>query len=91
MSTTIRVPDRTRDRLAALANATGRTMTAVVDDALDALERRVFFEALNTRYGELREDDVEWEAVEAERAVEAGAARDRSKPRNRSTSRARSK
>jgi len=78
MSTTIRVPNRTRDRLAALAAATGRPMTAVVDDALDALERRVFFDSLNARYGELRSDDEEWAAVERERAVEEGAVEDRS-------------
>lgn len=79
MSTTIRVPNQTRDRLAALAAATGRPMTAVVDDALDALERRVFFEAFNSRFGELREDEDAWAEVEAERAAEEGALRDKSR------------
>jgi predicted transcriptional regulator len=79
MSTTIRVPNRTRDRLAALAAATGRPMTVVVDDALDALERRVFFEALNNRYGELREDEDAWAEIEAERAADEGALRDTSR------------
>jgi predicted transcriptional regulator len=79
MSTTIRVPDRTRDRLAALAAATGRPMTAVVEDALDALERRVFFDSLNARYEELRADEDQWAQIEAERGVEGRAARDRSK------------
>lgn len=78
MSTTIRVPNRTRDRLAALAAATGRPMTAVVDDALDALERRVFFEALNSRYGELRDDADAWSEIENERRTEEGAVRDQS-------------
>ena len=78
MSTTIRVPNRTRDRLAALATATGRPMTAVVDDALDALERRVFFEGLNARYAELRGDEAAWPEIEAERAIEEGALRDTS-------------
>lgn len=78
MSTTIRVPNRTRDRLAALAVATGRPMTAVVDDALDALERRVFFEGLNARYAELRADEASWTEIEAERAIEEGALRDKS-------------
>lgn len=79
MSTTIRVPNRTRDRLAALAAATGRPMTAVVDDALDALERRVFFEALNAGYGELREDEDAWAEIEAERAAEEAALPDKSR------------
>lgn len=78
MSTTIRVPNRTRDRLAALAAATGRPMTAVVDDALDALERRVFFDALNNRYGELREDDNAWAEIEVERRAEEGSVGDQS-------------
>lgn len=78
MSTTIRVTTRTCDRLAALAAATGRPMTAVVDDALDALERRVFFEALNKRYADLRDDQEAWTEVEAERAADEGAIRDQS-------------
>ena len=53
-------------------------MTAVVDDALDALERRVFFESLNNRYTELREDDAVWREIEAERAVEEGTLPDSS-------------
>jgi hypothetical protein len=53
-------------------------MTAVVDDALDALERRVFFEALNARYAELRADEAAWTEIEAERAIEEGALRDKS-------------
>jgi len=78
MSTTIRVPHQTRDRLAALAAATGRPMTAVVEDALEALERRLFFESLNDRYRELREDDDAWADLEAERDGEEGTLRDRS-------------
>jgi hypothetical protein len=78
VSTTIRVTEHTRDRLAALARSTGRPMTDVVDDAVDALERRVFFDRLSTRFSELRADSSAWAEVEAERAIEAGAAGDRS-------------
>jgi len=46
-------------------------MNAVVEDALDALERRRFFAAFNSRYRELREDEKEWNDVQAERATEA--------------------
>ena len=70
MSTTIRVSDRTRARLAALAKALGRPMTEVVDDAVGALERRVFFDRLNARFRELRADVDAWAEVEAERSVE---------------------
>jgi predicted transcriptional regulator len=79
MSTTIRVSEETRDRLAALAQATGRPMTQVVDEALDALERRAFFETLNARYRELRSDPARWDAVAGERAAEEGAIADTSR------------
>lgn len=79
MGTTIRVSTRTRDRLAALAAATGRPMTEVVEEALDAFERRVFFESLNERFEELRADKVAWGSVEAERSREEGAIKDQSK------------
>ena len=78
MSTTIRVSERTHDRFAGLAKATGRPMTELVDEALDALERRVFFTQLAARYEALRQDPAAWTEIEAERSVEAGALRDRS-------------
>jgi hypothetical protein len=45
-------------------------MTEVVDDAVGALERRVFFDRLNDRFRELRADPEVWREVEAERAIE---------------------
>lgn len=78
MSTTIRVSDETRDRLAALAKAAGRPMSEVVAEALDALERRAFFDALNARYRELRADASTWADVQAERAAEEATVRDAS-------------
>lgn len=78
MSTTIRVSEQTRDRLARLADATGRPMTQLLDDAADALERRVFFDQLSARYAALRSDPQAWSQVEHERATEAGALDDRS-------------
>ncbi len=76
MSTTIRVSIRTRDRIAILAGTSGQPMNAVVDEALDALERRRFFDELNTRYGELRQDERAWSDIERERAVEAASLHD---------------
>ncbi len=78
MSTTIRVNERTRDRLAALAKSEGKPMIAVVDEALDALERRVFFNAFDTRYGVLRDDASAWAEIESERATEEKAIQDAS-------------
>ncbi len=78
MSTTIRVSEPTRDRFAKLAQATGRPMSQLVDEAAEALERRLFFDQLSARYEALRADDDAWKEIEAERTVESGALRDRS-------------
>jgi predicted transcriptional regulator len=78
VSTTIRVSERTRDRFARLAETTGRSMTQLVDEAADALERRVFFDQLSARYEALRGDGSAWSEIEAERSAESGALPDRS-------------
>jgi len=78
MSTTIRVSAPTRDRFAKLARATGCPMSQLVDEAADALERRVFFDRLSARYAQLRADGAAWREVEAERAAESGALSDSS-------------
>lgn len=78
MSTTIRVSEPTRDRFARLAQATGRPMSQLLDEAADALERRVFFDRLSARYEALRADPDAWSEIEAERDAESGALRDRS-------------
>jgi predicted transcriptional regulator len=67
MSTTIRVSEETRDRFARLADATGRPMTQLLDEAADALERRVFFDHLRARFGELRADGQAWDEIRSER------------------------
>jgi hypothetical protein len=54
-------------------------MTAVVDDAVDALERRLFFERYTRRYAELREDERAWREIQDERAAESGAIADESR------------
>jgi hypothetical protein len=61
-----------------MAEATGRPMTQLVDDAADALERQVFFNQLSARYEELQADAVAWSEIETERTAESGALRDRS-------------
>ena len=68
MSTTVRVSEATRDRFAKLAIDTGRPMTQLVEEAADALERRLFFARLTERFDGLRGDAEAWAEVEAERA-----------------------
>jgi hypothetical protein len=53
-------------------------MTRVLDEAVDALERKMFFDAFNRRYQELRDDPVAWSEIEQERRVEEGVLGDRS-------------
>jgi hypothetical protein len=79
MSTTIRVSETTRDRFSRLADATGRPMTQLLDEAADALERRLFFDRFATGYNQLRADPVSWAEVEGERRIESGATADRSR------------
>lgn len=78
MSTTIRVSEHTRDRFARLADATGRPMTQLLDEAVDALERRVFFDSFSAGYEALRSDPAAWAEIEAERTTESSAVADRS-------------
>lgn len=51
-------------------------MTQLLDETVDALERRVFFDELSARYDELRADPDAWANIEAERALESHALRD---------------
>lgn len=53
-------------------------MSQLVDEAADALERRVFFDQLSARYEDLRADPAAWREVEAERIAESGALSDSS-------------
>ena len=78
VSTTIRVSEETRGRFARMADETGRPMTHLVEEAADALERRLFFDQIAGRYAELRADPKSWNEVEAERAIEDGPLSDRS-------------
>jgi predicted DNA-binding protein len=79
MSTTLRVSAATRDRFARLADSTGRPMTQLLDEAVEALERRLYFEQFTVRYDELRDDKSAWDEIAAERAGESGAVADGSR------------
>ncbi|HEX9506144.1 MAG TPA: hypothetical protein VGA62_09085 [Acidimicrobiia bacterium] len=54
-------------------------MTELLDEAADALERRLFFDQLSTRYAELRGDRNAWAEIEAERVGESPSLGDRSR------------
>lgn len=76
MSTTLRVSDETRQRVAQLAAASGRKMQTIVDEAVLAYERAVFWDAFDEGYQRLADDPEAWADIQAERAAEAPAIRD---------------
>jgi len=51
-----------------MAQKSGQPMTDVLDEAVKQLERKRFFDEMNRRYAELREDPEAWAEIEAERA-----------------------
>jgi hypothetical protein len=53
-------------------------MTRVLDEAVDALERKMFFETFNRRYEELRSDSEASAEIEQERRAEERAVGDTS-------------
>jgi hypothetical protein len=70
MSTpTVRISAASHRLLKELAEQTGETMTDVLDKALDAYRRKVFFEQLNAGYAELRADPQAWTEHLSERAL----------------------
>lgn len=76
MSTTVRVSEETRDRVVALAKATGRQVEQVVDDAVVGYERELFFTQLADGYATLAGDTQSWAQVQADRVGEASALAD---------------
>jgi hypothetical protein len=53
-------------------------MSQLVDEAAEALERRVFFDQLSSGYQALRANPGAWSETESERHVESGALHDHS-------------
>jgi predicted transcriptional regulator len=76
MSTTLRVSEETRRRVADIAAATGRQMQAVVDDAVLAYERSLFWDSFEEGYRRLAADAEQWAEVQRERQAEAPTLRD---------------
>ncbi len=66
---TVRISEALRQVLKELAEQTGQTMMEVLDKALDAYRRKVFFEQLNAGYAELRADPDAWAEHLAERKL----------------------
>jgi hypothetical protein len=70
MSTgTVRITAASRRLLKELAEQTRLRMTEIIERALHAYERKLFFERLNQGYAELRGDGKAWSEHLAERKV----------------------
>jgi hypothetical protein len=65
-SSTVDISDTSRELLRELADKTGQTTSQVIDKALAANRRQVFFEKMNVGYAELRGDPQAWAEFEAE-------------------------
>ena len=63
-------------RAADLAASTGRQMQVIVEEALVAYERALFWKSFENRYRRLAEDTDAWDAVQEERRGEESALRD---------------
>ncbi len=64
---TIRISDTARVTLRELARTEGKSMLAVIDEAVEALRRQRFLEQVNAAYAGLRDDPRAWEEIEGER------------------------
>jgi hypothetical protein len=69
MSTTIRISEKTRDILHALARDAGLPMAEVVEKAVEQYRRRQILDAANADYAALRADPAAWAEIQTERAV----------------------
>ncbi len=66
-ASTVRISEASHQMLKELAEQTGQTMMDVLSKALDAYQRKLFFEQMNAGYAELRADPKAWAEHLAER------------------------
>ena len=66
---TVCISEASHQILKELAEQTGRTMMDVLDKALDAYRRKLFFEQMNAGYAELQADPEAWAEHRAERKL----------------------
>lgn len=69
MSTTVRIPEETHAVLRGLAESSGKSMAAVLDEAVELYRRARILESINAAYGRLRADEPAWVAEQAEREL----------------------
>ena len=82
---TVRITEASHQILKKLADETGQTMMEVLNKALDAYRRKLFFEQMNTGYAELQADPEAWAEHLAERRLWDATLMDGLDPRERWT------
>jgi len=71
MTTTIRISASSHEILKEESMASGRSMQAVLEDAIEHYRRQRFVQDVNAAYAKVREDEVAWgEIVEERKAWE---------------------
>ena len=68
-TSTVRIPMRTYSKLRGLARATGKPMSAILDEALDGYAADRFFAQLDEAYRVLHAQSDAWAHERAERAL----------------------
>jgi len=66
---TIRISDSAHSTLRDLAQAEGKSMLTLLDEAVETLRRQRFLEQVNAAYAALRKDAAVWDEIEKERAT----------------------
>jgi hypothetical protein len=67
-SPNIRISQRAKATLRELSKREGRSMQAVLDEAIDHYRRETFLDQANAAYAKLRKDPKAWQQELAERA-----------------------
>ncbi len=66
---TIRISEASHQFLKKMAEQSGQTMMVVLDTAVEAYRRKLFFDQMNAGYAELRADPEAWAEHLAERKL----------------------
>lgn len=66
---TIRISEASRRTIREISRRDNKPMQAVVEQAIEAYRRQTFLIGLSSDFAALRENEPEWQAEKAERAV----------------------
>lgn len=76
MTTTIRISTSSHEILKEESMASGRSMQAVLEDAIEHYRRQRFVQGVNAAYARVREDELAWGEIVEERKAWEGSVGD---------------